>query len=101
LTFLVGPGIVAGLSAERDTRSARMNVIPMAALAAPVYKTGFFQLGNQLSQFSRPFSIRMVSYKFAGVNAPSQPGGVFVRGGAQRLQVRDSSGSSILRALNP
>jgi hypothetical protein len=45
-----------------------MNVVPMAALATPVHKTGFFQVGNQLSHFARHFSIKMVSQRFAVVN---------------------------------
>jgi hypothetical protein len=39
----------------------------MAALAAPVHKSGFFQVGNQLSHFARHFSINLVSQLFKAV----------------------------------
>jgi len=38
-----------------------MREIPMAAHAAPVHKSGFFQVGNQLSHFARHFSVNLVS----------------------------------------
>ena len=38
-----------------------MRKVPMAALAAPVFKPGLFQVGNQLSHFARHFSIKIVS----------------------------------------
>ena len=44
-----------------------MREVPMASLAAPVYKSGFFQVGNQLSHFARHFSIKIVSLLFGGV----------------------------------
>jgi hypothetical protein len=44
-----------------------MNEIPMAALAAPVHKSGFFQVGHQLSHFARHFSINLVSHLFKAV----------------------------------
>jgi hypothetical protein len=64
LPFLIGLCVMARLSADRDARPARMNVIPMAAFAAPVHKSGFFQVGNQLSHFPRHYSINLVSQWF-------------------------------------
>jgi hypothetical protein len=46
-----------------------MRKIPMAALAAPVHKSGFFQVGYQLSHFARHFSINLVSQLFKAVKS--------------------------------
>ena len=65
--FLIMLGVAAGISTHRHPQSFRMNKIPMAALAVPVHKPGFFQVGYQLADFSRHFSINLVSQLFKTV----------------------------------
>jgi len=60
-------GVIAPAAANGDPQALRMREISMAALATPVHKTGFFQVGYQLSQFTRHFSINLVSDRFADV----------------------------------
>jgi hypothetical protein len=67
LSFLIVLRVLAGLPAYCGARPARMNEIPMAAFAAPVHKSGFFQVGNQLSHFARHCSINLVSQLFEAV----------------------------------
>src|SRR5579863_881616 len=43
-----------------------MREVSMAALAAPVHKPDFFQVGNQPSHFARHFSIKVVSQSGMG-----------------------------------
>lgn len=61
-------GVIARAAADCHPQTLRMRKVPMAALAAPVHKPDFFQVGNQLSQFARHFSIKVVSQRFAVVN---------------------------------
>ena len=56
------------IPAQRNARSFGMLEIPMAALAAPVHKSGFLQVGNQLSHLARHISINLVSQLFSAVN---------------------------------
>ena len=60
-------GVVTGMAAYRHPQPFRMREIPMAALAASVHKSGFFQVGYQLSHFARHFSIKLVSQLFEAV----------------------------------
>ena len=60
-------GVVAGIPTHRHPQSFRMNKIPMAALAAPALKPGLFQVGYQLANLARHFSINLVSQLFKTV----------------------------------
>jgi hypothetical protein len=61
LAFLIWEGVIAQPAADCHALPSRMNVIPMAAFAATIHESGLFQVGNQLSQFARHFSIKIVS----------------------------------------
>ena len=54
-------GVVARMTAQRHPDTLRMREIAMAALAAPIHKPGSFQVRNQLAQFARHLSIKLVS----------------------------------------
>jgi hypothetical protein len=81
-------GIIARAAADCHPQSFRMRKIPMAALAAPVHKPDFFQVGNQLSHLARHSSIKIVSWTFADVKQAeiSQVMGGF-DGGAERFKL--------------
>jgi len=69
VAFLIMLGVIARAATDRHPQPLRMRKVPMASLAAPVYKPGLFQVGNQLSHFARHFSIKIVSQRFASVKA--------------------------------
>jgi hypothetical protein len=73
-------GIVTGMATHRHPLSFRMRKVPMAALAASVHKPGFFQVGYQLANLSRHFSIKLVSQLFKAVKQLN-----FARHGAIKL----------------
>jgi hypothetical protein len=68
LAFLIMPGVIVRTTADGHPQPFGMHEVPVAALAAPVHKTGFFQVGHQVSHFARHFSIRLVLPRPAGVN---------------------------------
>jgi len=59
--FLIVLGIITGLTAHRYPQSFRMCEVPVAALAAPIYKPHPFQVGNQLANLAWHLSIKLVS----------------------------------------
>src|ERR1700722_10401553 len=60
-------GVIASTAADCHPQTFRMREIPMAAFAATVHKSRFFQVGNQLSHFARHYSIKLVSQLFKAV----------------------------------
>jgi len=60
-------GIVTGMAAHRHSQTFRMCEIPMAALAAPMFKPSLFQVNNQLANLAWHFSIKLVSQWFKAV----------------------------------
>jgi hypothetical protein len=67
IAFLIMFGIIARAAADGDPQPLRVGEVPMAALATPVHKAGLFQVGYQLSHFTRHSSIKLVSQGNAGV----------------------------------
>jgi hypothetical protein len=81
-------GVIARASTDCHPQSFRMREIPMAALAAPVHKPDFFQVGNQLSHFARHSSIKIVSRMFTDVKqAEISQGMGYFDGGAERFEL--------------
>ena len=77
-------GVVARAATDCHPQSFGVREVPMAALAAPVHKAGFFQVGDQLSHFARHSSIKIVSQRFADVKQEkSAKGRDFFHGGAE------------------
>jgi hypothetical protein len=63
-------GVISRAPIDQHAQSFGMREIPVAAFAAPVHKTGFFQVGDQLSHFAR----HQYQNSITGV-CPFQPGG--------------------------
>jgi len=61
-------GVIARAAADCHPQTLRVRKVPMAALAAPVHKPDLFQVGYQLANLARHFSIKVVSQRFAVVN---------------------------------
>jgi len=68
IPLLVMLGVVAWAAAQRHPHASRVCEIPMAALAAAIHKPRPFQVGNQLANLARHFSIKLVSRPFTAVN---------------------------------
>ena len=68
VAFLIVLGVVTGAAAHCHPQSFRVREVPMTAFAAPVHKPGLFQVGNQLANLARHFSIKSVSQTAKRVN---------------------------------
>jgi hypothetical protein len=68
VAFLIVLGIIALTATDCHPHPFWVRKIPMTALATPVQEPGLFQVGNQLAQLARHFSIKLVSQTFTGVN---------------------------------
>ena len=78
-------GVITRAATQRYPHPFRMREVPVAALAAPVGKTGSCQIGNQLAQLTRHFSIKTVSLADKPVN-PVRRVSRFSRSGALDIQ---------------
>jgi hypothetical protein len=67
ITFLIAFGVVTKRATHRNPEPFWMREIARAALAAPAHKPGLLQIRDQLSHFTRHFSISLVSPKDSGV----------------------------------
>ena len=61
-------GVITRAAADCHPQPFCVREIPMTAFPAPIDKSGFFQVGNQLSHFARHFSIKIVSRRSVCVN---------------------------------
>jgi hypothetical protein len=72
--FLIVAGIGTRLTGESDADTARMDKVSVAALPAPVDKTGPFKVGDQLAELSGHASIKTIPDWVASGKTTGPPG---------------------------